>query len=1054
MRFKQRLRFSLTISVALGLSLGLASLGWRFDWLLGSLQAHKPTIMIGSLLTESYGPTFLWNDRFAYQISVGHVGRNGADVLTIGASPGLNEPFLRGVVKEVILDNGSSHRASSPAWVRWDSALDTQKPQIPRPDHPSVRINGGRWIQDPQEGRVLRFNGEDDYVRLEGNVVQPILDNNRFRVRVMLKHEADGLQRIVCDNRVFSLQVAYGRFVLLAHINGSWKELKSNLPLDSSRWYQVVGTYDGERLRLEVDGRQDAGTSIPGRLSLDRSPVIDGWVPLFNSVTEMGPSAPDWSYNRISWSPDQSARDPKLNRSRRIVLEWSRLDSSTVVGRAIAEGFSPSEAPILTLCSWAPWGAGAAYGVTRNEIQANGQQFLEKAQGTVGAELPQLVILTEPGAELFSTFSTRAEFRSNMALLPSPLEGNHAVVGGRWRRGQSLSFVAAIGLETSELTAHCKRILQERRIDSWIEQKKAAWEIRSTKMTGTFSGTWDAVASTLLWNRVYAPGLEQWFVIDSRGFITGPEDWTLFGNSSAINSLAASVVDPATAAMTFRGVLSGQRPDGRIMNAWGHIETPDRGQNNWYGYSLWKSYLLTRDLKSLKAAYPSALRFHRWFFDRRSDGRFWRDGNGDGLLELGSDPPSGPPLSVATPAVPWKIDELKRLPEYWNLFNAAAWESGFDDSPMWGFGDGGTDQADVEAAYIVPAHTMDLNTVDRNSDHALNAECLSLIASELGIHQDEVQLSQEAETMRQRVRDHLWSEKQGIYLNRFWKADDYRHHGYAPIHDGEFSSRLSPTLFFPLTAGIATPEQAERMVRQYLLNLNKFWGELVLPTISRDDPSFLDQIYWRGSIWAPVCLFVYEGLRRYGYDQEASELASRAIAMYMKDWNERSGSWEYFYSTTGKGGGFIHYSWSVAFPLLGIFEYLDVEPWKGGGLRIGSLSPEMKGTIRNLRAMGHGWDVSLGNPGLRVLRDGQSWIETEQPAILKRIKIGKTHLDFRAKTTAGFRFKVSVRGFSRGTVSLNGQPIASEVKDEFAIFDVPRGEYQIAVGVRVADPSN
>jgi hypothetical protein len=1047
------MRFKIS-GLALALSLGVAGLGWGFGSALGNLQSKQPTIAIGSFLTESYGPTFVWEDRFAYQISVGHVGRNDIGVLSIGTSPGLNEPFLRGVVKEVVLDTGGRNSDSSRVLARWHSQMDTEKSETSESGTSSVNVRGGRWIQDPQEGRVLRFNGEDDYLRLQGNLVQPLLENNRFRVRVLLKHEADGLQRIVCDNRVFSLQVAYGRFVLLAHINGSWKELKGNLPLDSSRWYAVVGTYDGERLRLEVDGQEDAVISIPGRLSIDQSPVIDGWMPQFNSVTEMGPSAGDWSYNRISWSPDQTARDPKLNRNRRIVLEWSRLDLNTVIGRVTAEGFVPSEAPILTLSSWSPWGGRAEYEVNRNEIQAEGRQVFEKARNAAGGELPRLVILTDPAPDVVSNFSSRPDLRSNLALISSPLKSSNTVAGGRWLRGQNLSFVAAIGQDTSALTAHCQRILQERKIDSWIDEKKARLQARSVRMTGTFAGTWDAVASTLHWNRVYAPELAQWFVIDSRGFITGPDNWTLFCNSSAINSLAASVVDTVTAAKTFHGVLSGQRQDGRVMNAWGHINTPDRGQNNWYGYTLWKSYLWTRDLKSLKASYPSALKFHRWFFGRRPDGGIWRDGNGDGLLELGSDPQSEPAMPGVNLKVPWKIDDLERLPQYWNHFNAAAWESGFDDSPMWGFGDGGTDQADVEAAYIVPAHTMDLNTVDRNSDHTLNAECLSLIASELGLHSEAVQLSQEAETMRQRVRGRLWSEKEGIYLNRFWKAADYRRHGYAPIHDGEFSSRLSPTLLFPMTAGIATPKQAERMVRQYLLNPDKFWGELVVPTISRDDPAFQDQIYWRGSIWAPVCLFVYEGLRRYGYDQEASELARRAIAMYMKDWNERSGSWEYFYSTTGKGGGFIHYSWAVAIPLLGIYEYLDVEPWKGGGLRIGSLLPQIKGTIRNLRAMGHDWEISLGDPGVRVLRDGQSWVETQRPAILKRIRFGKTYLAFRAKTTAGSRFKVSVRDYPTRTVRLNGRPIVSEVQGEFAIFEVPRGEHQITVGSGAADSTN
>jgi glycogen debranching enzyme len=90
--------------------------------------------------------------------------------------------------------------------------------------------------------------------------------------------------------------------------------------------------------------------------------------------------------------------------------------------------------------------------------------------------------------------------------------------------------------------------------------------------------------------------------------------------------------------------------------------------------------------------------------------------------------------------------------------------------------------------------------------------------------------------MKRRVRERLWNDADGIYENRFWS--------------GEFSKRLSPSSFYPMLAGIATPQQAERMVREHLLNPREFWGEYVAPTTSRSDPAFADQYYWRGSLEA------------------------------------------------------------------------------------------------------------------------------------------------------------------------------------------------------------
>jgi hypothetical protein len=51
----------------------------------------------------------------------------------------------------------------------------------------------------------------------------------------------------------------------------------------------------------------------------------------------------------------------------------------------------------------------------------------------------------------------------------------------------------------------------------------------------------------------------------------------------------------------------------------------------------------------------------------------------------------------------------------------------------------------------------------------------------------------------------LWNDLTGIFLNK-------------DLHTGEFSHRLSPASFYPLLAHAATPQQAERMFKEHLLN--------------------------------------------------------------------------------------------------------------------------------------------------------------------------------------------------------------------------------------------
>jgi putative isomerase len=177
---------------------------------------------------------------------------------------------------------------------------------------------------------------------------------------------------------------------------------------------------------------------------------------------------------------------------------------------------------------------------------------------------------------------------------------------------------------------------------------------------------------------------------------------------------------------------------------------------------VWKVYQRRQDHDLLEWAYPRLKKWHEWWLSDRGDGQLWRDGNRDNLLEWGSD--RGSTASVGGRG---------------NLQDAK-FESGMDDSPMYD-----------DAIYDPRTYTMNLADVGLNSLYALDADCLARIAAILGKDADSRKFAAEYEHMKQLVREKLWNEKDGIYENRFW--------------DGRFSSRLSPTNFYPMFAGIATP---------------------------------------------------------------------------------------------------------------------------------------------------------------------------------------------------------------------------------------------------------
>lgn len=66
-----------------------------------------------------------------------------------------------------------------------------------------------------------------------------------------------------------------------------------------------------------------------------------------------------------------------------------------------------------------------------------------------------------------------------------------------------------------------------------------------------------------------------------------------------------------------------------------------------------------------------------------------------------------------------------------------------------------------------------------------------------------------------------------------------------------------------MLAKIPNQTQAERMVKEHLMNPQEFWGDWIIPATPRNDPAFRNNDYWRGRIWAPLNFLVYMGLQNY-----------------------------------------------------------------------------------------------------------------------------------------------------------------------------------------------
>jgi hypothetical protein len=379
-----------------------------------------------------------------------------------------------------------------------------------------------------------------------------------------------------------------------------------------------------------------------------------------------------------------------------------------------------------------------------------------------------------------------------------------------------------------------------------VERAGAQADAARLRTSGWLGSAGDAMTRALTWNTVYAPDLGRVLTPTSRDFVCRERDgfygrWALHTWDTFFTGLVAGWVDPAYAEGIFGQILSQAGPDGMLPNRISDDKgrTDDRSQPPIGGYTVLKAYLgsglsvETRRRELLSGAYPVLRDWHAWWAAARR-GR-------DGLLAWGSDPVEGDPESAT-------IDRAKR-------------ESGLDDSPMY------------DDAVLDPAtHTMDLADVGLNALYLADAEALAQIADILGEPSAAAAVRRDTVHLRQRSGELLWDARRHRYGNR-WST-------------GDFSEHTSPTLLYPLLAGLPDPDRASALA-DALLEPGVLGGDPPLPSTARDDPGFSTR-YWRGRIWAPMAFLAVEGLRRYDLTGHSRPVVDALLRLFLREWTEHS----------------------------------------------------------------------------------------------------------------------------------------------------------------------
>lgn len=190
----------------------------------------------------------------------------------------------------------------------------------------------------------------------------------------------------------------------------------------------------------------------------------------------------------------------------------------------------------------------------------------------------------------------------------------------------------------------------------------------------------------------------------------------------------------------------------------------------------------------------------------------------------------------------------------------------------------------------------------------------------------------EAENLKNAVSECCWDERMGFFFSVDFNLlpvdkSQFLHSG-APRHWDFLIQRIeSWTGFMALWAGIATKEQAQRIVKEHFYNEKTFSSPSGIRSLAKTEKMYTvkpsgNPSCWLGPIWGIANYMVFKGLLKYGYEKEAVELAQKTVEMFGKDIENCGKMHEYYSPETGEPVHNIGFqSWN--FLVCNMIAYLD-----------------------------------------------------------------------------------------------------------------------------------
>ena len=222
-------------------------------------------------------------------------------------------------------------------------------------------------------------------------------------------------------------------------------------------------------------------------------------------------------------------------------------------------------------------------------------------------------------------------------------------------------------------------------------------------------------------------------------------------------------------------------------------------------------------------------------------------------------------------------------------------------------------------------------------------KAMAYLANCLKLEDISNEYNHDAEGLKAAIQKNCWDEKDGYFYSVdinlkpvtnepsvIFGQEMILHSGLPRSYDGLIQRIGSWSGFLAMWSGIATPEQAKRMVNENLSDTRTFNAAYGIRTLSK-----LEKMYsvrasnnpsnWAGPIWGISNYLTFRGLVDYGFDKEAKEMATKTIMLFGNDYKINGALHEYYEPDTGApvlNKGFQNWNYLV----LNMIDWLENKP--------------------------------------------------------------------------------------------------------------------------------